>query len=79
MAEQVKRQKGAPAGAGKRKAKILKYYEMTFAPRKLRRMFHNGASVKMMRAWADGYKTPTGASGIGALIKIGKEFSLNIG
>lgn len=79
MAEQKKKQKGAPASAGSRHAKIMKYYEMTFAPRKLRRMFHNGASIKMLRAWADKYKTPTGASGIGALIKIGKEFNLNLG
>lgn len=77
--EQVARNKSAPNRAGKRRAWYLKYYEMTYPERKLRRMFHSGYSIARLRQWADNYKTPSGASGISALIKLGKQFQLNLG
>jgi hypothetical protein len=70
--------KGRPRSAGSRKHKIAAYYEMRYPERKLRRMVKDGVSVQVLRTWADHYKTPSGASGNGALVKIGKAFGLNL-
>jgi hypothetical protein len=80
MPEPVKAgsKKGRPRCAGKRKFKIAAYYELRYPERKLRRMYHHGASIAQLRAWADAYKTPSGVSGIHALIKVGKAFNLNL-
>lgn len=77
MDKDKKRNKTAPARTGKRKFKIAAYYETRYPERKLRRMARHGASVAQLRAWADNYKSPSGASGIGALIKVGKALGLN--
>ena len=70
--------KGKPRSAGSRKHKIAAYYELRYPEKKLRRMATNGVGVKALREWADSYKAPSGASGIGALVKIGKKLGLNL-
>lgn len=78
MAKDQQSKKGLPLRTGKRKSKIAGYYEVRYPARKLRRMVHNGASVAMLRKWADAYKSPSGMSAITSLIKIAKIFGLNI-
>lgn len=68
--------KGKPRSAGSSKAKIAHYYEMIYPARKLRRIWHHTHSTSALRAWADNYKTPTGASGNGALVRISKELKI---
>jgi hypothetical protein len=75
---QKARNKTAPASTGSRKQKIAAYYEGRYPEKKLRRMFRTGHSIAALRIWADHYKTPSGSSGNGALIKIGKVLKLNL-
>lgn len=74
----VSSKKGSPRSAGKRSGKIKAYYEFTYPERKLRRMVHDNVSVSGLKRWADAYHTPSGTSGNGALVKIGKIFKLNL-
>ena len=59
-------------------AKIKFYYEMVYPERKLRRIYHDLKRspfhmAKTMRAWAEKYRTPTGAPALGTLVKLSKE------
>lgn len=70
--------KGLPKRTGKRKAKIVTYFEMVYPYRKLLRMLKNGATTGALRSWADAYTTPTGVSGAAALVRLGKRYHLNV-
>lgn len=71
--------RGLPLRTGKKKGKIAAYYELRYPERKLLRMYRNGSSAGEMKRWAYDYKAPSGASAVGALIKIGKRFAINFG
>ena len=75
---QQESRKGKPRSTGKRKAKIAAYFEITYPYRKLLHLYRNGAPIRELRRWADNYKTPTGASGNGALVRLAKVYKLNI-
>jgi hypothetical protein len=70
--------KGKPRSAGKRKARIVHYYEMVYPLRKLRRIWKATGKVTALRAWADSYKTPTGVSGAAALVRFGKIYKIEV-
>jgi hypothetical protein len=74
--QQAKR--GLPLRTGKRKAKHAAYYEVTYPFRKLLRMYKDGASIKLMRLWADNYRTASGSSGNAALVRLAKLHGLNV-
>lgn len=72
MAEQKTRKKGIARGK-RRAVKRMHYYEIIYPLRKLRRIWYNSGRITDLRKWADNYKTPTGVSGAGALVRLSKE------
>lgn len=70
--------RGLPKRTGNRKGKIAAYFEVTYPFRKLLRMYKSGASIASLKAWANAFQTPAGASGNAALVRLGKAYGLNI-
>lgn len=77
MTEQKKRKKGV-SRTKHRASKIIFYFEMIYPLRKLRRIWRDTKKVTILREWADNYRTPTGASGNGALVRLAKEFKISL-
>ena len=72
---------GKKKGHGRRarkKVKTVSYYEKVYPERKLRHLWYaTCGKIKVLREWAEKYKTPSGGSGIGALVKLAKELKFN--